>query len=113
MSIEFDNLMDSLCAAGVHICNSTRIETSKGFIAVNICPFCGKILSATEFILLYRSHHKGDKYKRIEISESEYSQLQIKEINGAYALNAFNRYLELKDKYEGTDKECFISVFFA
>lgn len=111
--IEFDNVMDSLCTAGVHICVSTQIETSNGFIAVTICPFCGKITSATEFVLLRRSHHTGDQYKRREISESEYSQLASKEVlKCKAALYKFNKYLELKEEFEGTDKEVFISVCF-
>ena len=104
---------NDLCKAGVHVCCSTQIKTSNGFIAVNICPFCGKIISATEFILLWENHHSGSHYKRIEILESEYAQLQIEEeCTCEYALKRLNKYLEVKSAYEGTDWEFAIGTFF-
>lgn len=99
---EFENVINNLCALGVHLCYTEQIQTEKGVITVCVCGYCGKIISATEYILISSSHHYGNQYKSVEIPESEYSKLPIKEDKrrSEYVFNVLNAYLKNKAKNE-------------
>lgn len=102
---EIDKVGKNICELGIHLCCTVYIKDET--IKVDLCGICGKIISATTY---------NSEFGKVQIPESEYSQLSIPEGHEAemfeFALERLASYFRIKSKFEGTKDEFMIKFAF-